>query len=243
MKRGFLLAAAGLALAWFLDLGSVGDFLAASLGPAPGALVLPGWAIGAAGTVLLVAGAALVFQGRRPFEYSLGGKAAIALILLPLSALLTFLALRFLLGRLAEFRAAGDPLGIAWMFKSVLLWEFVLPSLGVLGVLLLAHDLQNERGLRLAFYGVLVFAAAGLATLVAGWLPIDASVSTFGTSAFDPPTFTRTLGLSLLPQRFADLAWRAVFVVVCLRTHRRIARWEIPIPPETRATLPAPGAD
>ena len=213
VKRGFLLAAAGLALAWFLDLGSVGEFLAASLGPAFGALVLPGWAAGAAGAALLVAGAALVFRGRRPFEYSLGGKAAIALVLLPLSALLTFLALRFL-----------------------------LPALGVLGVLLLVHDLQNERGLRLAFYGVLAFAAAGLATLVSGWLPIDAAVSTFGTSAFDPPSFARTLGLALLPQRFADLAWRAVLVVVCLRTHRRIARWEIPIPPETRGRFPAPDA-
>jgi len=227
---GFLLAAIGVVLAWFLDLGSVAPFLAVSMGSGFQILTAVGWVVGAAGAVLLVGGTALAFAGRRPFEFTFGGKAALALILLLVSLLFTFLALRFLLGKVDEFRAGLDPLGVAWMFKSVLLWAFVFPILALSGCLLLAFDLQGERGIRLAFVGVLAFAAAGLAGVLAGWLLIDvASQSPFAS------TFYGAIGPPLLLQRFIDIAWRLVFAVLFVQTHRRIAHGEIPVPPEMGA--------
>jgi len=230
VRTGFLLAAAGVVLVWFLDLGSVAPFLAVSMGSGLQVLAAAGWAVGAAGAVLLVGGTFLAFAGRRPFEYTYGGKAALALILLPLSLLFTFLALRFLMGNVDAFLAEADLLGVAWMFKSVLLWSFVLPMLAVLGVLLLAFDLQDGRGLRLAFIGVLVFAAAGLAGVLMGWLLIDLAPQSPVAS-----TFYGAIAPALLPQRFIDIAWRLVFAVVLVKTYRRIARGEIPVPPEMGA--------
>ncbi len=235
VRTGLLLAAFGIVLGWFLDFGAAGAFLAVSMGPGLAVLAFLCWLVGLAGLILLVVGALLVLLGRRPFEYTMGGKAALALLLLAGGALLTVGADQFLLGRVPGFQEAPDPLGVAWMFKSVLMWGFVFPALGALGALLLGYDLQDEKGLRIGFLGVLAFAAAGLAGTAAGWVWIDIlSQNPFA------PAFLGALGPALLPQQLLMVAWRVVFAVLFLRTSRRIALGEVPVPPDTGGPAPAP---
>lgn len=235
VRRGFLLAAVGIVLAASLDLGSAGAFLAMSMGPALGGVSIAGGLVGAAGLVLLLGGGALVFLGRRPFEYTMGGKAALALLLLAAGSLLALAATLLLLGRAAAFRAAADPLGLAWTFKSALLWGFLSPALAALGALLLGYDLQDVRGLRLGFAGVLAFAVAGIAGTAVGWAWIDVvSANPFA------PSFLGSLGPALLPQRVLDLVWRVVFAFLFYRTSRRIGGGEVPVPPESSGAAPAP---
>ncbi len=189
-------------------------------------------AVGALGVALLVVGILLVLAGRRPFEYSVGGKAVASLILVPAGAALPVLAVGFLADHALQFAEGGDPFGVVWMFKSFLLWSFILGILTVLGALFLAFDLQDGRGLRLLLIGVLAFVGAGLAGIAAGWVWMDALwADAVARNAVDAAFFAG-LGYALLPARFLDLAWRLVFSVGFLRTWRRIASGEIPVPPE-----------
>lgn len=237
MRVGFLLASLGTVLAWFHDVASASIFLAISVDLRFALFALIGRVVGGVGIALLVVGIVLILAGRRPFEYTVGGKAVAALFLVPVAALFSFLTSGFLLGNAIEFALNGDPFGVVWMFKASVLWPFLFGILTVLGSLLLGYDLQDGRGLRLSLIGVLAFAIGGLAGLAAGWLWMDAA-------ARDPAsaTFSAQLGYALLPARFLDLAWRVVFALLFFRTFRRIATGEIPVPPETVAPAPSAAA-
>ena len=242
MRLGFLLAALGVALAWFHDVASASVFMAFTVDLRFGLFALIGRVVGGVGVALLVVGILLVLAGRRPFEYSVGGKAVAAMFLVPAGALLSLLAAGFLLGHAMEFTQGADPVGVVWMFKSSLLWAFALSVLTVLGTLFLGFDLQDERGLRLSLTGVLAFVVPGLAGLAAGWVWMDALwADAVARNAVDAAFFAG-LGYALLPARFLDLAWRLVFSAAFVRTYRRIASGEIPVPPETVALPAVPAA-
>ncbi len=239
-KLGFLLAAFGVALAWFHDVASASLFMAFSVDVRFVLFALIGRVVGDVGLALLVSGILVVLAGRRPFEYAVGGKAIAAMFLVPAGAVLSVLAAEFLLGHAMEFAEGGDPYGVVWMFKSFLLWAFVLSILTALGTLFLGFDLQDERGLRRSLIGVLAFVIPGLVGVAAGWAWMDALwTDAIARNAVDAAFFAG-LGYALLPARFLDLAWRLVFSAVFVRTYQRIASGEIPVPPETVAPAAAP---
>ena len=242
VRLGFLLAALGVALAWFHDMASASVFMAFTVDLRFALLALIGRVVGGVGVAILVVGVLLVLAGRRPFEYSVGGKSVAALFLVPTGAVLSLLVAGFLLGHAMEFAEGGDPYGVVWMFKSSLLWAFVLSVLTALGSLFLGFDLQDERGLRLSLVGVLAFVVPGLAGLAAGWLWMDALWAGAVARGAVDAAFFAGLGYALLPARFLDLAWRLVFSVVFVRTYRRIASGEIPVPPETVTPPAVPAA-